>query len=192
MRPPRRPPPSPPIAVLLLVACAHAPLTSPPASLEVPTVPEAQRRALAGTWVYSGGDVGLADVDRAVEQATAEMGFARGIAAAALQARARPRDSYTLRFDGSTVSIVTPDYPTEQGIVGGPPVEVTDRFGDTNQTTFQLKDGALVESGKSTDGSGETIFTPGGDGRTLTVRQVMRSDRLSAPVDVTLSYSRQH
>ena len=59
--------------------------------------------------------------------------------------------------------------------MGGPPVSVTDRFGDENQTTFRLRDGALVEAGKSADGSGETVFTPSADGRSLRVRRLMES-----------------
>ena len=130
-------------------------------------------------------------MDQAVERATADMGFlARGFAAQALGARARPRDRYTLSFDGATVSIASPDHPIERGEVGGPPVTLTDRFGDENQTTFRIQDGALVEAGKGADGSGETVFTPAPDGRTLRVRRLMQSSRLSAPVDVTLSYRR--
>lgn len=157
-----------------------------------PGISAAERAALAGTWVYAGGDAERAAVDQAVEQATADMGFlARGFAADALRARAKPRETYTLSFEGSTVSIASPDHPTERGEVGGPPVAITDRFGDQNQTTFRLRDGALVEAGKGADGSGETVFTPSADGHALRVRRLMQSSRLSAPVDVTLSYRRQ-
>ena len=177
--------------LLALAACAHAP---PPAP-DIPPgtgISDSERKALAGTWVYAGGDAELATVDPAVERATADMGFlARGIAAEAVRARARPRDRYTLSFDGPTASIVSPDHPTERGDVGGPPVSVTDRFGDENQTTFRMRDGALVEAGKSADGSGETVFTSDPDGRTLHVRRLMESSRLSAPVDLTFSYRRQ-
>jgi len=180
------------LSILLLAACAHAP-PPPPEPTAAPTpISESERSALAGTWVYAGGDAELAQVNAAVERATADMGFlARGFAAEALRARARPRERYTLSFQGSEVSIASPDHPTERGEVGGPPVTLTDRFGDENQTTFQLRDGALVSSGKSTDGSGETVFTPGADGRTLRVRRLMLSGRLSAPVDVTLTYRRE-
>lgn len=193
----RRPPPAFRLAMVLLgaLACAHAPpppTEAPPSGQEPTAVPEAERKALAGTWVYAGGDAELAAVEQAVEHATADMGFlARGFAAEALRARARPREQYTLVFDGATVSVVSPDHPIEQGVVGGPPVSVTDRFGDENQTTFRLRDGALVEAGKSADGSGETVYTPSSDGRTLRIRRLMESSRLSAPVDVTLSYRRQ-
>lgn len=177
--------------LLALAACAHAP---PPAP-DIPPgtgISDSERKALSGTWVFAGGDAELAMVDPAVERATADMGFlARGIAAEAVRARARPRDWYTLSFDGPTASIVSPDHPTERGDVGGPPVSVTDRFGDENQTTFRMRDGALVEAGKSADGSGETVFTSDPDGRTLHVRRLMESSRLSAPVDLTFSYRRQ-
>lgn len=191
----RRSHPRPALAVLLLAACAHVPPapveTTPPPGGGTP-VPEAQRTALAGTWVYAGGEAELTQVEAAVERAVADMGFlARGFAAEALRVRARPRERYTLTFEGATVSIVSPDHPVERGEVAGPPVTVTDRFGDENQTTFRVDQGALIEAGKSSDGSGETVFTPGADGRTLSVRRVMRSGRLSAPVDVTLSYRRQ-
>ncbi len=177
--------------VLALVACAHAPPPAPETP-PGPGISDAERKALAGTWLYAGGDAELATVDPAVERATADMGFlARGIAAQALRARALPRNLYTLTFDGPTATIVSPDHPTERGDVGGPAVSVTDRFGDENQTTFRMRDGALVEAGKSADGSGETVFTPDPDGRTLHVRRLMESGRLSAPVDLTFSYRRQ-
>jgi hypothetical protein len=180
--------------VLALAACVHAPPPAPPppTGTEVTEIPEDLRRTLGGTWVYAGGEAELAAVDQAVEHATADMGFlARGFAYEALRARARPRDRYTLSFDGQTVTIGSPDHPTERGEVGGPPVSVTDRFGDENQTTFRIRDGALVEAGKSADGSGETVFTPSADGQSLRVRRLMESGRISAPVDVTLSYRRQ-
>ena len=179
--------------LLGLVACAHAPApaTAPPAGPEATGISEAERKALAGTWVYAGGEAELAGVDEAVEHATADMGFlARPFAIQALKPRAQPRDRYTLSFEGNTVSVVSPDHPAERGEIGGPSVSITDRFGDENQTTFSMHDGALLEAGKSADGSGETVFTPGADGQTLHVRRRMESSKLSAPVDVTYSYRR--
>src|SRR5262249_8255497 len=157
-----------------------------------PGIPGRDGRGLPGPWVSAGADPELAAVARAVDHATADMGFlAKPFAAQALGARAHPRDRYTLSFDGREVSVVSPDHPTERGEVGGPPVKVTDRFGDENETTFRMRAGALVEAGKSADGSGETVFTPSTDGQTMHVRRLMESGRISAPVDVTLSYRRQ-
>ena len=182
------------LLLLLLAGCAHPP---PPVPSEIPPppvvqVPAALRTALSGTWVYAGGQAELAQVDPAVEHATAEMGFlARGFAAEALRARARPRDRYTVALEGTTVTISSPEDPVERGDLGGPPVTVTDRFGDENQTTFELRDGALVEAGKSKDGSGETVFVPSADGRSLLVHRTMRSGKLSAPLELVYSYRRQ-
>ena len=198
MRSSRRPPHPLLQALLLLglVACAHAPPPAPevvpPAGPESTGISDAERKALAGTWVYAGGEAELAAVVQAVDRATADMSvLARPFANEALRPRACPRERYNLSFDGSAVSVVSPDNPAERGEVGGPPVKVTDRFGDENQTTFRMRDGALVEAGKSADGSGETIFTPGADGQTMSVRRLMESGRLSAPVDLTFSYRRQ-
>jgi len=198
MRSSRRPP-HPLLQALLLLgllACAHAPPPAPevvpPAGPESTGISDAERKALAGTWVYAGGEAELAAVLQAVDRATADMSFlARPFANEALRPRAFPRERYNLSFDGSAVSVVSPDNPAERGEVGGPPVKVTDRFGDENQTTFRMLDGALVEAGKSADGSGETVFTPGADGQTMSVRRLMESGRLSAPVDLTFSYRRQ-
>jgi len=198
MRSSRRPPHPLLQALLLLglVACAHAPPPAPevvpPAGPESTGISDAERKALAGTWVYAGGEAELAAVLQAVDRATADMSFlARPFANEALRPRAFPRERYNLSFDGSAVSVVSPDNPAERGEVGGPPVKVTDRFGDENQTTFRMRDGALVEAGKRADGSGETVFTPGADGQTMSVRRLMESGRLSAPVDLTFSYRRQ-
>jgi hypothetical protein len=179
---------------MLLAACAHAPppSTAPPATTDGATLTDAERKALAGTWLYAGGDAELAAVEPAVEKATADMGFlARPFAMEALRPRAQPRQQYTLGFEGPTVTIVSPEHPLERGELGGPPVRVTDKFGDENDTTFRVRDGALVEAGKGADGSGETVFTPSADGQTLSVRRLMQSGRLSAPVELTYSYRRQ-
>ena len=179
----------------VLAACAHAPPPPPttvPSAADGASLSDAERTALAGTWVYAGGDAELAAVEPAVDKATADMGFlARPFAMEALRPRAEPRQQYTLGFDGPTVSVTSPDHPLERGDLGGPPVRVTDRFGDENDTTFRVRDGALVEAGKSADGSGETVFTPSADGQTLRVHRVMQSGRLSAPVELTYSYRRQ-
>ncbi len=185
-----------PLVLLGLVACAHAPAPAapaPPTATEARGISDAERKALAGTWVFSGGGAELATVDQAVDRATADMSFlARPFAIEALRPRAQPRDRYTLSFDGNTVSVISPDHPTESGEIGGSAVSIKDRFGDENQTIFGMREGgALVEAGKSADGSGETVFTPDADGQTLHVRRSMESGRLSAPVDLTFSYRRQ-
>lgn len=58
-------------------------------------------------------------------------------------------------------------------------------------STFRIQGRALVEAGGNSDGSGETVFTPTQDGRTLLVHRVMRSNKLAAAVDFTLVYHRQ-
>jgi len=182
--------PAPLAAMLLCLGCAHAPPPPAPPRGSAPAT-EAQAAALSGTWIHTGGEGDQILVDLAVEHAVADMGLARGFAADALAARARPRERYVISFEGQTVTVASPDHPPERGEVGGPPVRLVNRFGDESQTTFRMEGPALVEEGATSDGSGRTVFTPGPDGTTLAVRRVMQSSRLSAPVDVTLSYRRQ-
>jgi hypothetical protein len=175
------------------LGCARAPVAGHPPPGTRPSAPatQAQIAALTGTWVYAGGEAELALADAAVERAVADMGLARGFAAEALRPRVQPRASYTIRIDGGQVSITSPNSPAEAGPLDGSPVTLTSRSGDENQTTFVVEDGALVESGTSSDGSGQTVFTPAGDGETLKVHRVIQSPRLSAPVDLTLTYRRR-
>ena len=180
--------------LLGVIACAHAPSPSSlpteprPEHLSAP-VSDAEKAALAGTWLYAGGEGERAQLEAAIGRAVADVGFLfREIAADALRARTLPRDRYTLSFEGGTVTIASPDHPTQSGEIGGPAVTVSNRFGNQSQATFRFDQGALVVAGESSDGSGATCFIPGGDRRTLQVRRLMQSSRLSAPVDVTFTY----
>jgi hypothetical protein len=177
---------------VLALGCAHAPAAGPPR--RAPSIPPdpAQIAALTGTWIHAGGEGDQALVEAAIDQAVAEMGLTAGFAAQALRPRVEPRASYTIRFNGDQVSIASPDHPPEAGSLDGSPVTLTDRFGDQSQTVFFVEAGALVESGSSPDGSGRTVFAPTEDGEAMKVRRVIESRRLSAPVDVTLTYRRQH
>jgi hypothetical protein len=181
------------LLALACFACASAPPRSGRATSAGPaTAPPEQVRALSGTWVFDGGADERAAVDAAVDLAVADMGFLeRGFAREALRARSRPREAYTLTFEGDGVTIASPDEPPERGRIGGPAVSLTNRFGDESQTTFQLENGALVESGASTDGSGRTVFEPAPDGQSLQVFRLMQSKRISAPVVVTFTYRRR-
>jgi hypothetical protein len=178
---------------LLGLSCARgAAAGKPPPRPGPAALPgQAEVAALTGTWVYAGGDAERARVDAAVERAVADMGLAKGFAAEALRPRVQPRPSYAIRIDGDQVAITPQDGPSEAGPLDGSPVTVTNRSGDESQTTFVVEKGALLESGTSGDGSGQTIFTPAGDGETLKVHRVIISPRLSAPVDFTLTYRRK-
>ncbi|HUM11139.1 MAG TPA: hypothetical protein VLT82_09350 [Myxococcaceae bacterium] len=174
--------------LLLGMSAAAGPAAEAPAT----TLTSGLREALSGTWVYAGGDAEQAKVDAAVDRAVANLPpLSRKIASDSLRPRARPRAQYVLAFEGTAVRITSPDDPEERGEVGGPPVSLTNRFGDHSQTTFRVQGGTLVEAGWNPDGSGETVFTPGEDGKTLLVHRVMRSSKLAAPVDMTLTYRRQ-
>ena len=174
--------------LLLGISVPAGPAKEPPS---LPLTPEL-RDALSGTWIYAGGGPEQAKVNAAVERAVAALpALSRNITLDALRQRANPRPSYVLAFDGTLVRISSPEEPDEGGEVGGPWVPLTDRFGDRRVTTFRVEGRSLVEAGWSSDGSGQTAFTPARDGKTLQVHRVMQRNRLADAVNVTLTYRRQ-
>ena len=187
------------LAVIGLTACAHEaqqPQASPStrSELEQLAAPpsDAEIAALSGTWVFSGDKAEQARLDTALEFAVADLGFlVKDLAAQGLRVRMSPRDQYTVSFEGTSVSIATPGFPIQRGLIGGPAVTLRNQFGEESQDTFRFSHGALEVLGTNSDGSGGTIFTPGPEGRSLEVRRLAQSRSLSAPVDVRYSYRRK-
>ena len=181
-------------ALLLAVTagCAHAP---PPAPSAPPgsVYTAAQQQALAGTWVYTADPVETAALELSIERSVSGLfSLAQGVAAESLRARTTPRPQLTLEFQGSAVRITSPGEFPESGTLDGPAVLLTNRFGDQTQTTFRIEDGNLITRGISDGGSGETVFASGADGQMLRLTRRVASDQLSAPLEVTFSYRRQH
>ena len=171
-------------------SCAHAPpAPTPPTGAFTPE----QQRALAGTWIHVDDAGEAAAFQAAIERSVSGLfALAQGIAAESLRAHTVPRKEFTLEFEGNAVRITSPGEPVEAGTLDGPAVLLTNRFGDESQTTFRIEQGSLVERGTSSGGSGQTVYTPDADGQTLHLSRRVESDQLSAPLEVTFTYRRQH
>jgi hypothetical protein len=160
--------------------------TSRPPSLSL-------EKRYAGTYVYAGTDAERAAVQAAVDSATDGMGIATGFARSALMKRSEIRPTYTISFDGKgNVSVETPGYPPEFSSTTGTEVKVTNKYGDESESSQHFVGGALLQQGRTDDGSGSVQFKLQPDGKTLIVTRVMKSPKLPRPVEFTLTYVRQH
>ena len=167
----------------LMAAVAVRPASPPSASLLEPDY--------AGTYVYAGSDAERAAVKLAVDRATEGM-FGKVIAREELMKRSEIRPSYTIRLDPpGKVSVETPGFPPECSPVDGTEVDFRTKYGDVVKNAHQFLAGALLQRGRTADGSGSTEFRLLADGNTLRVTRVSRSPRLPRPVEFTLTYFRQ-
>ncbi len=159
--------------------------TSKPPSLSL-----AQR--YAGIYVYAGADAERAAVNTAVDSATDGMGIATGFARSALMKRSEIRQTYSISFDGKgDVSVESPGYPPETSPSNGTEVKLTNKYGDESQNSQHFDGGALLQQGRTDDGSGSTEFKLQPDGKTLIVTRVMKSPKLPRAVEFSLTYVRQ-
>jgi hypothetical protein len=145
----------------------------------------------SGTYLFIGGEAERAAIKVAVDRATEHM-FGKGIARSELMKRSEVRPSYTIRL-GATgmVSVETPGFPSESSPLDGTEVELRTKYGDQVKNSQQFVSGALLQRGRTDDGSGSTEFRLQPDGNTLLVTRVSRSPRLPTTVEYTLTYRRQ-
>jgi hypothetical protein len=158
---------------------------------KAPSASLAQR--YAGTYVYTGTDAEKAAVSAAVDSATDGMGIATGFARSALMKRSEIRPTYTISFDGKgDVSVESPGYPPETSPTNGTEVKLTNKYGDESENSQHFARGALLQQGRTDEGSGSTEFKLQPDGKTLIVTRIMKSPKLPRPVEFSLTYLRQH
>jgi hypothetical protein len=167
----------------LMAAAAMRPASPPFTSLAEPDY--------AGTYVYAGSEAERAAVKLAVDRATEGM-FGKVIAREELMKRSEIRPTYTIRLDPpGKVSVETPGFPPECSPVDGTEVDFRTKYGDVVKNGQQFVAGALLQRGRTADGSGSTEFRLLADRNTLRVTRVSRSPRLPRPVEFTLTYFRQ-
>jgi hypothetical protein len=189
------------IAIAIVASgCAHptrvetntpAKGTSAKGTAKAPSLSLAQR--YTGTYLYAGTDAERAAVNTAVDSATDGMGIATGFARSALMKRSEIRGTYTISFDGKgNVSVESPGYPPETSPTNGTEVKLTNKYGDESENSQHFDGGALLQQGRTDDGSGSTRFKMQPDGKTLIVTRVMKSPKLPGPVEFSLTYVRHH
>jgi len=144
-----------------------------------------------GTYRYTGVEAERAAVKVAVDRATDGM-FGILIARGELMKRSEIRPSYTLRVELSgIVSVETPGFPPEAAPLDGTEVVLRTKYGDVVKSSQRFVDGALIQRGRTDDGSGLTQFRLQPDGMTLVVTRVSQSPKLPRVVEFTLTYRRE-
>ncbi len=162
---------------------------SAPAAASVST--DSLEKRYAGTYVYIGPSSERAAVEAAVDAATEGM-IGMHIARQEIMKRSEIRPTYTISFDEKgNVSVETPGYPPEVSPLKGTEVKLTDKYGDAVENSQQFVDGALLQQGRTNDGSGSTQFKLQLDGNTLRVTRVSKSPKLPRPVEFKLTYHRR-
>ena len=176
-----------PVAVAASSALAPARASVPAGST---TPPSDAVTSYAGTYRYTGDEAERAAVKVAIDRATDGM-FGVLIARGELMKRSAIRPSYTIRFESSErVSVETPGFPPEASPLDGTEVVVRTKYGDVVRSSQRFVDGALLQRGRTDDGSGLTQFRLQPDGITLVVTRVSQSPKLPRTVEFTLTYRR--
>jgi hypothetical protein len=143
----------------LATAVAVRPASPPSASLVEP--------AYSGTYVYAGSEAERAAVKLAVDRAIEGM-FGKFIAREELMKRSAIRPSYTIRFDPpGMVSVETPGFPPESSPADGTELNFRTKYGGAVKNSEQFVADALLQRGRTADGSGSTEFRLLADGNTL-------------------------
>lgn len=165
--------------------------TSPSAGTLAPATAGVLQKRYSGTYRYVGGEAQRAAVKDAVDSATEGM-LGVDIARIELMKRQEIRPTYTITFDEKgNVSVETPGYPTECSPLDGTEVQLKTKYGDVVQNSQQFVDGALLQRGRTRDGSGSTQFKLQPDGNTLAVTRVSKSPKLPRAVEFVLTYVRE-
>ena len=184
--------PAEPVAVATSSASAAlrtSGATSPATPASEPTR-AVDMTSYAGTYRYTGGEAERAAVKVAVDRATDGM-FGILIARGELMKRSEIRPTYTLRFERSgVVSVETPGFPPEASPLDGTEVVFRTKYGDVVRSSQRFVGGALLQRGRTDDGSGLTEFRLQPDGNTLVVTRVSQSPKLPRTVEFTLTYRR--
>lgn len=143
---------------------------------------------LAGTWTYTGGDVGRASIAAAVEEGSQRFNFAiRPIVRNRLGKVVRLDTRIAIEGDASTVKIV---FDGENPRTSGGPSDGTPVSLHGNDVTYVVSEGKMVVRGTADDGGKETVYTVSGDA--MTVTHTVWSPQLGDPPLVwTLTYARQ-
>ncbi|HEV7591452.1 MAG TPA: hypothetical protein VGO40_25280 [Longimicrobium sp.] len=131
------------------------------------------------------------DINRAIETAVARMSFVtRPIARGRLRRTNTVYNRVVVNYTPAQVATTFDQRRPIESPANGQPVKWTREDGEKFDLSTQWQAGRLVQTFRAEDGSRTNTYTISPDGRTLTMHVVLRSPRLSSPLEYNLVFNR--
>lgn len=191
------------LAVLLVatsplgMAIAQATEPGTDAAAKAPPAPsaraaeEADRARIAGAFKYVGSDAERAALNAAIERSIDGFSFfTKGAARSKLQEATAPKAWLRLSFVGDNIVVATPGALPTVSPDNGATVTVRGEDGTRAKVAQRLVGRRLVQHVVMDGATSQAEYVLGADDKTLTIRVRLKSDKLAAPVDYTLTYRR--
>lgn len=143
--------------------------------------------AFEGTWVYSGGDAGRADIETAVEEGAQRFNFAiRPIARGKIRKACTLDESLIVTGDETNIIV---DYRGGNARKNGGPSIGTKVPIDGSMVSYKVDGNTLTVDGANDDGRKLSVYTITGD--TMKVDHMIHSTSLGDPLRWSLTYKRK-
>ncbi len=168
--------------------------TSSMASLLFPDIGRADVAAGAasfeGTFRHLGGSSDRKALEQAIDEATADMSFfVRKIARARLRSRLSIPSWQTFRFEGSDLTIGSPN-GSVTAPTSGAVTKTTNQNGDAIEVSHHLRGTTIRQVVTTEEGRRETTFALDPETGRLRVEVTISSDALPNPIRYRLTYGR--
>jgi len=174
-----------------LGACCLACALVPTARSALASTPAADH--LVGSYRFVGGQKEVRQVERAIEQAVAEMNvFIRGIASRRLKAPNLPADELRIFTKGANITVARSGYPDISAPADGSPVTWRNpKNGTELEVTHRMyPDGTLKQRLVGDRGVSENVFDLNEKG-TLTMRTTIEAEQLPSQIRFAMTYVRR-
>ncbi|HKP76737.1 MAG TPA: hypothetical protein VJT67_14500 [Longimicrobiaceae bacterium] len=159
------------------------------AALAIPAAARAQESTMRGTFAIDRAHSD--DVNRAIEAAVARMSFVtRPIARGRLRRTNTVYQRVVINFTQAQVSTTFDQRHAIESPANGQPIKWTREDGEKFDLSTEWQNGRLIQTFRAEDGTRTNTYTISPDGRVLTMHVVLRSPRLSGPVEYNLVFNR--
>jgi len=159
------------------------------AALAIPAAARAQESTMRGTFVIDRAHSD--DVNRAIEAAVARMSFVtRPIARGRLRRTNTVYQRVVVNYTQAEVSTTFDQRHAITSPGNGQPIKWTREDGEKFDLSTEWQNGRLIQTFRAEDGTRTNTYTISADGRVLTMHVVLRSPRLSGPVEYNLVFNR--
>lgn len=149
---------------------------------------------ISGTYRYVGGEEEVRAVEQAIDEVVDQMNvFIRGIARRRLRAPNLPTNELRITLEDGQIRVVRTGQPEIAAPQSGERVAWRNpRNGNELQVAHRVNsDGVLEQSLVGDNGVSTNSFIPSTDGLRLSIRTVIRAEKLPAPIRFSTTYRRK-